>query len=96
MTRRPWCPAAELGAARALLLLFTQAIDAERHPVGHPDVHVERLRVAAQLVHVEQARHDLVNRVIGRPHALPRIDAIEELLGEGGQVAGMNFFACSA
>jgi hypothetical protein len=82
--------AAEFGAEGALLLVLRQAVDAELHPVGHLRHHRERLRVAAQLVHVEQAGHDLVDGVVGRPHALPRVDTIEELFGERRQVAGVK------
>ncbi len=37
---------------------------------------------------VEQSRQDLVQGVVGRPHAAPLLDAVEELLREGGQVPG--------
>ena len=38
----------------------------------------------------------LVQRVVRRPHALARFDAINELFRERGQVAGVEPFAASA
>ena len=55
-------------------------------PVGHPASHLERLAVAAQRVLVEQSRHDLVERVEGRPDPLAREEPVEETLGEGREV----------
>ena len=78
--------AAELGLERRLALLLAQPVHAELDPAGHLDQHVEGLRVAAQLVHVEQAGHDLVERVVGRPHALALLQPVEELLGKRGQI----------
>ena len=78
--------AAELGLERRLALLLAQPVHAELDPARHLDQHVEGLRVAAQLVHVEQAGHDLVERVVGRPHALALLQPVEELLGKRGQI----------
>ena len=41
----------------------------------------------ASVVHVEHAGHDLVDRVERRPHRLARIQPVEQLDGEGAQIA---------
>ena len=79
--------AAELGFEHRLLLLERQCIDPALHPVGLTLQHVERLPRAAVHVDVQQAGHDLVQRVVGRPDRLAGFDAIDELFGEGGKVA---------
>ena len=83
--------AAELRVERALLLLVGRAgptlnVD----PVGLLRQDFERLRVAGQEVRVQQPGHDLVNRVVGRPDALPRVHPVEELFGKRRQIAGME------
>ena len=81
--------AAKLRFEECLLLLVCQPIHAELDPLRQADGDVERFAVAAQLIGVEQAGENLVQGVVGRPHCLPRLDAIEELLGERGQVPGV-------
>jgi hypothetical protein len=79
--------AAELHAEGGLHLLGRQAIDSEGDPVGHGHEHVTSPGTAGEAVGIEEARHDLVQRVPRRPHRLSRLDAIDERLREGGQVA---------
>ena len=52
-----------------------------------PLTHVERLGVAGERVHVEQAGHDLVQRVERRPGRAVVAEAVEQLLGERAEVA---------
>ena len=78
---------AELGLEHGLPLRVGEPLRAERDPRGHVLHGLERRRVAGHPVHVEEARHDLVQGVVGRPDALARLHAVDELLGEGGQVA---------
>ena len=68
-------------------------VHAELHPGGHLRHHVEGLPVAAQQVDVEEAGHDLVQRVVGRPDALPGLDAVDQLFREGRQVPGVESLA---
>ena len=56
-------------------------------PVGELASDLQGLLAAAVLVHVEQAGQDLVQGVPGRPDGLLALHAIDELLGEGAQVA---------
>ena len=56
-------------------------------PPRHPLQHLQGLRAAREGVHVEEAGHDLVQGVEGRPRGIAPAQAIEELLGEGAQVA---------
>ena len=79
-----------LGLEHGLPLLGGEPPVAPDDPVGLLLHDVQRLRVARQIVRVDQARHDLVERVIRRPHALPRFDAIDQLLGKRREIAGME------
>ncbi len=68
---------------------------AERcHPALRPARHAEecreRLAVTAQGVSVEESGHDLVQRVERCPGGLPGPQPIEELLGEGTQIAAAD------
>ena len=64
-----------------------RALEAQRQVQSrHAAQHLERLAVAAQRVLVEQSRHDLVERVEGRPDALAREEPVEEALGERREV----------
>ena len=54
--------------------------------------HVERLPVAGVLVHVEQARHDLVERVVRRPDGFALVDAVEERFRIGGEKTSVVAF----
>ena len=78
---------AELGFEHRLLLLERQCVDAALHPVGLTLQDVERLLRPAVNVDVQQAGHDLVQRVVRRPDRLTGLDAIDEFDGEGGKVA---------
>src|SRR5581483_5880003 len=60
------------------------------HPGRHLLRHVKGLLVAAMDIHVEQAGHDLVDGIEGRPDLLPLAEAVEELNGERAQIAALE------
>src|SRR5437588_7666746 len=79
--------AAVLGSKHALHVVITQRTGPDFYPPGHFLDYIEGLRVARVQVHVEQARHDFVDSVEGRPHrdALPQ--TIEQLLRKRTEIA---------
>src|SRR5262249_37203322 len=79
--------AAEFGLERGLLLFFTQTIDTEFDPGRLLQQDIERLLVIAQEIHVEQAGHQLVDRVIRRPDTFTLVHKVEKLFGKGRQIA---------
>ena len=81
---------AELGLQHLLPLRVRQGFRPEAHPRGHALHRLERRRVARRTVDVEESGHDLVERVVGGPHALAGLDPVEELLRESGQVAPVH------
>ena len=74
--------AAEFGVERRLHFCLRQIVHAEFHPVRHVRQHFQRLRVAAKLVGVEQAGHDFVQRIPGRPDRLAIFHAVNERFGK--------------
>jgi hypothetical protein len=56
-------------------------------PTGHSLDDLERPPAAAVLDHVDETGHDLVDRVVRRPDAPDRFDAVEEGLREGADVS---------
>ena len=64
-----------------------RGIAKRRVHAGHALQQDQRLLVAGEHVHVEEPRHDLVQGVEGRPHVVAAPEPVEELLGEGAQVA---------
>ena len=79
--------AAVLLAQRLLLLLAGQLAEPPVQPVGHAAQDLERLRVAAVRVRVEQAGVELVQRVVRRPDLLCAVGAVEQLRRVARQVA---------
>ena len=79
--------AAVLVAEHLLHLLVAELVGPRLDPVARLLQDLQRLLVAAQHVHVQQAGVDLVQRVPGRPDLLARLDAVDELLGIRAQVA---------
>lgn len=63
------------------------APDAAAEVAGHGDRHGQGLAVAGHRVLVQEALHDLVDGVVGRPHGLDGLEAVEELGGERREVA---------
>ena len=78
---------AELGLEHRLLLRVGETIGAELHPSREALRHVERLPVVAELVRVDEAGEDLVQRVIRRPDRATGLDAIEQLFRERGEIS---------
>ena len=79
--------AAMLVAERLLLLLMAELRDTQLQPVGHLHDNVERLLVAAVVVHVKQTGENLVERIVRRPDRLAGVHAIEKRLRIGRQKA---------
>ena len=79
--------AAELGLEHGLPLCVAEPRSAGGDPGRHAVQRLQRGRVAGRTLDVEQACHDLVQRVVGSPDVPARLDALEELLRERGQVA---------
>ena len=82
--------AAELGLQHRLLLRRGQPVHAQAHPRDLLQQDVERLLVAAELVHVQQPGHHLVQRVVGGPDAGARFDAVDQFFRKRGEVAGVE------
>ena len=70
--------AAELVAHHVVELHVGQLVRAALEVVRHVLGDLQGLPVAAVLVHVHQAGHDLVDRVVGRPDRLAGLQAVEE------------------
>jgi hypothetical protein len=70
--RHHFVHAAVFGAEHELALVVADALEVGLHPSRHALGGLERLLVAGVDVHVDQASHDLVQRVEGRPHIFAR------------------------
>ena len=75
-------------AEHALPLLIRHGPRIVAHPERHSLHHLERLRIGRERPAVEQPGHDLVVRVERGPHALARLEAIEQLGRKRAQVPG--------
>ncbi len=79
--------ATELGSQHLLALGVRQSAVSRLDPGRLAFQNGPRLRVPGELIHVEQPRHDLVQRVIGRPDALPALQTIKKAFRVRGQKA---------
>jgi hypothetical protein len=80
--------APELDLEDARHLVVAEPVGPLPCPGDHAQEDVQGLLVATVLVHVEHARHDLVQGVEGRPDRQPLLQPLHELRGEGRQPAG--------
>ena len=82
--------AAVLGAQHALALIDAEASHEVLRPLAHAFGDLQCVGVAGVDVHVEQAGHDLVVGVEGRPDRLALREMFEQFGGKGAQVAGSD------
>ena len=78
--------AAVLGVENGLHVLLRYRGCPGVGPAGHARSGFQGLFVAANPVHVEQAGHDLMDRIEGHPDLAARVQAVEELDRESAEV----------
>ena len=59
-------------------------------PRSHPLDNLQGFLVVTEHVHVKQACHDLVERVVRSPHTLAVLDSFDELFREGAEVSARS------